>query len=709
MATASSAIWATAVLLTASSLLLAQEPPATRPADPLTLDPVIVTARKRAEAVQDVPQPITVITAEQIQDAGIRDTRQAAQAVPNLTMTQFTARKLTFPFIRGIGSGRNSPAVATYIDGVPQFSFTTTSTELVEVERVEFLRGPQGTLYGRNALGGVINIISRRPTSQWEFSGEASSGNFSLEDYRATVKGPVSDNLYFGLAGGWAARDGYSINEVTGNDVDSREAWFGRGQMLWKPTADTEVLFTMYAEQDRDGDYALFDLESIRQRPYRIQRDYQGSTQRDIYAPALIVTHRADNVEISSISAWQGWETDDKTDLDATAADLIRRFNNEEQSQVTQELRFSSPADRPVDVSRGVTMEWVAGVLLFASNYDQDATSSYSAAGAGLLGVPFAFAQTDKSSIDTYGGGAYGQVTFTFGKKLDVTLGARYDYEQQDATLRSFTDSPFLPSSSQDPDENFERWTGRIGLAWHWTEDLKTYGSIASGYKAGGFNTSAPAGNTSFGPEDSVTYELGLKSSHLNNRLIINPVLFYIDWDDMQLDVPNPAVPGQFYIDNVGQANSKGFEIEILGRPLEGLDVFGGFGYVSSEFDDYTLPGGGSTNGNDLPFAPNYTWNAGAQYTVKLTARARVFARGEVFAFDNYYYDATNAQQQNNYAIANFRLGFAGKHWRLEGWINNAFDVDHVPVALPFPLAPSGYLGESGAPQTYGVSFGITF
>jgi len=245
-------------------------------------------------------------------------------------------------------------------------------------------------------------------------------------------------------------------------------------------------------------------------------------------------------------------------------------------------------------------------------------------------------------------------------------------------------------------------------LGYHWTADLFTYGSATKGYKAGGFNTTAPEDKTIFSPETSWDYEVGAKSSWLKNHFIVNADLFYIDWSHQQLDVPT-GEPSVYYIDNVGSSTSKGAELEATLRPLQNWDIFGGIGYTNAQFSHYLQPSGVNADGNQLPFAPNITWNVGSQYTLPLRASLRTWVRAEVLGTGRYFYDASNAASQSDYIVANFRLGIGGDHWRLEGFIDNAFNTHYVPIAYPFPLAASGYVGENGAPQTVGMRLGFSY
>jgi len=684
-------------------------PPA--PSEPiLTLEPTIITAEKRAENLQDAPASITVVDTRAIDPSGQSQVREAAELVPNLTYSYFTAARLSFPFVRGIGSGRNNPAVTTYIDGVPQLSFSTSNLNIVDVERFEFLRGPQGTLYGRNTIGGVINIVSRKPSNDFFFEPQVTFGNYSLQDYRFTLGGPiVPDNLFVSVSGGFLTRQGYTINRVSGHDLDDREEEFGRVSLRWTPSADTEVIFTTLGERDRDGDFGLYDLGSLRHDDHRLRHDFEGFTNRDVLEPSLTLNHHFGDADLTSISSFVYWKIQEVTDLDETPLALFRRDNGEDQRYFTEELRLASPTDRPLTLGEDVKVSWLVGGFFFSSMSDQRTAQAASAFGASFQGVPVAFTSFQSGDFGDVGAAVYGQGTLTFFDKLDLTVGLRYEFEHKEADLGTSTSPALAPSTFVSPSKDFDHVSPRFVLGYHWTRDILTYGSAAEGFKAGGFNVTSPAANVAFDPETSWTYEAGVKTAWLNNRVIVNADVFYIDWQDLQLDVPIPFQPAQFYIDKAGKAYSEGAELEVTVRPVDGLDLFAGLGYDRAHFGRGSMSGGLDVGGNALPFAPETTWNAGAQYTHRVANGITGYVRGEVIGTGKYFYDASNAAAQDTFVLTNFRLGVRGDHWHLDGWIRNAFNEQYIPLAFPFPGSASGYVGESGDPRTYGVTFGLEF
>lgn len=677
------------------------------PDNPDNPDVVTITARKQPENLQDAPLSATVVLRKTIREAGIRSINEAAAYAPNTFITEFSARKLSNPRFRGVGSSPLNPGVTTYIDGVPQLNSNSSSIELLDIDQIEFVRGPQGALFGRNTVGGLINILSTRPSLR-ESSGEifGTLGNHSLGDVRGTYSAPVIDGkLGYRLGFGYSRRDGYSTNTVTGNTVDDRSAFFTKGQLLWQPKENKEVRLILTGERARDGDYALTDLGAIRTNPFRVARDFEGFTNRDIVAPTLLYSTKGRKVDFSMISGLVSWKTEDSTDLDYTPAPLSTRNNREKDTQFTHEFRFASAQDAPVVLSNNWKLRWQGGVSYFKQNYDQNASNILNPP----LGPLPGFESRSIAALDDYGLGAYGQATFTAGNKLDIIAGLRGDYENKKATLTSLTVPPFGPPTVQNLKDNFSEFSPQFGLAYRLTPRRLAYATVSRGFKAGGFNPASPAGTEQYGQEKSTNYEIGLKNSWLKNRVTANAALYYIDWKDLQLNVPF-GQPGQFFISNVGNANSKGLEIELNARPRPGLDLFAGGGVMDARFLSGSTSGGVNVGGNKLPYSPDYTANAGVQYSRPWGKTKTFYSRAEGILYGQYQYDDQNLAAQSSYTIANLRAGVSSGRWFAEGWIRNAFDKNYVPIAIPYPgLAPSGFVGEPGAPRTIGVTAGFRF
>lgn len=675
---------------------------ATPPPGSTQLAPITVTAERREQSIQDVPASITALDAATIGDAQIQDVKQASRYAPNLYISQFSAPRTSFPFIRGIGSGQNSPAVATYIDGVPQLSFSTSNIQFADIDRIQFLRGPQSTLYGRNSLGGVITIDSIQPDNTWHGDLDATGGTYSLQDYRGGVRGPLlADKAYVAVAGGYTSHDGFSKNLFNGDQLDNRNDLFGRIEFRFTPDERWDLRITANGEHDRDGDFPLADYHSLTAHPRSVDHDYIGFAHRDVDQIAFSAIYHGQSADFISVSAVQRWDSKEQTDLDETPFDAARRFNNEKQTNYIEEVRLLSPTDRPLRLADNVKASWLVGSLLFVTNDKQNLDNQERPLATGF---PVPINSLSDATLDTYGIGVYGQGSLTFFDKLDLIGGARVDYEHNSAQLDNFN-----PNSAFNLGRNDVQVSPQGSIDYHWTPQLMQYATVTRGFKAGGFNATAPSASlVSFRPEQSWCYETGAKSSWLDDALLFNADFFYIDWKHQQLDVPT-GQPSQFYIDNVGRSHSIGFEAEGNYQLCRFFDVFGGVGFANARFDHYTQTNGVSAHGNRLPNSPETTWNVGAQATAPLPRGLRLYARAELIGFGPMAYDPSNAVEEHSYMLTNFRVGIAADHWRLEGFVNNAFNTHYIPIAYPFPNGASGYVGQSGDPLTAGVTLGVMF
>src|SRR5262245_33059942 len=364
-----------------------QEDPALR----FRVPTVTVTAQKEPEDKQKIPVSVTAVSEETIEDAGIHIVSEAGIFSPNTYFTEWSARKLSNARFRGIGSSPNNPGITTYIDGVPQLSANTSSIELLDVNQIEFVRGPQSALFGRNTLGGLVNITTSRPSiGSWTGTLSAPFGNHGSWAVRGAAGGPiVRDKVSIGVSFAQIDREGFTVNDVTWNDIDSRSAFTGKAQLMWVPNKDWEgrVIFT--GERARDGDYSLNDVAALRNNPFHAARDFEGHADRDVYGTTILARRTAGSIVFSSTTGFLNWKTQDVTDLDYTPRPLITRDNTEKDFQFTQEVRFASADAAAVKLSDAARLRWQSGVFLFSQGYEQDAINSYSP----FLVAPFPVSQ----------------------------------------------------------------------------------------------------------------------------------------------------------------------------------------------------------------------------------------------------------------------------------------------------------------------------
>jgi iron complex outermembrane receptor protein len=679
--------------------------------DPMRLPPITVNVYKEPEDARTLPVSVTAVPGRTLRDAGVEKVSDAGTLAPNTFFSEFTARKLSNARFRGIGSSPANPGITTYIDGVPQLNTNSSSVEFVDVEQVEFVRGPQSALFGRNTLGGLISVSSQRPSlSRWRGSVTVPVGTYSDWDARASASGPIGSRVAVGLTLGKGQRDGFTQNTVTGNDLDYRDHTYGKAQLLFTPTSTWETRLIVSGERARDGDYALNDLAALRQNPYRSSRDFEGFTNRDIFSATLQNRYEGSKVAFSTTSGFVHWNTRDFTDLDYSATPLITRDNHERDSQFTQEVRLASSAAAPVRLGDSVRLRWQTGVFLFTQNYDQDAINNFSPfVLSPFLGFPVS-QHSPQAALDDFGIGFYGQATTTFSDSFDLTVGARVDHENKDADLNTFFNPAIAPPNNVAQERSFSNVSPNFAASYRFGTAAMLYSSVGRGFKAGGFNPSSLPGDEAYGEEQAWHVEGGVKSLFADGKVSANASVFFIDWSDLQLNVPNTASPGQFFIRNIGSAQSKGVEFELTARPHRSVDLFGTVGFTHARFGDGTASGGVDVSDKKIPSTPDTTVSLGAQISRPVTQRLIAYGRGEVWLNGGFEYDDANTQRQERYEVANFRAGLRGRYAFAEVWVKNAFDKQYIPIAFAYPgLAPSGFIGEMGAPRRFGVTMGVTF
>ena len=685
--------------------------PVPNPPVAITLPEVTVTAQKEPAKAQDLPVSVTAITAEMLARAGVSIVSDAVLTVPNSVFTEFTARKLSNARFRGLGSSPANPAVTTFVDGVPVLNANASSMELIDVDQVEFVRGPQSALFGRNTLGGLVNISSARPSlSGWTGRFLAPLGDDGSREIRGSISGPLTSTLALGVAIGHGERDGFTTNSMTGNLIDNRKGTFGKAQLLWTPNARWETRLIVSGERSRDGDYALSDLAGLRQNPFTVARDFEGSQNRDLASATFLARYEGDRVSLTSTSGYLRWETRDVTDLDYTPLSLITRDNSEDARQFTQEVRLASAANAPVTLSASTTLSWQVGAVMFTQNCTQDAINRFSPfLLSPFLGFPIN-QHSPKGTLDDLGFGGFAQATLSFSDRVDLAVGARADRETKEAALDTFFDPIIAPPTAIAEKVTYSNISPNASLTVRLRPGAIVYATAGRGYKAGGFNPTAPPSSEAYGEEQTWTIEGGTKTSFAEGRVTANAAVFYIDWTDLQLNLPMAMAPGQFYIANVGGATSRGVELELMARATRGVDVFGSLGLTRARFGAGSTSSGADVTNNRLPFTPEYTAAVGVQFNRQIRARVNAFGRGELVRYGAFDYDDANLAGQKAYSLANVRAGVDVRGVTIEGWVKNVFDTRYIPTAFAYGnFAPSGFVGESGRPRTLGITIGVGF
>jgi iron complex outermembrane receptor protein len=653
----------------------------------------LTQAPKIAGNLLKLPLSVTVSDAEFISSAMVRTVNEAAIYAPNTLFAESTSRRLSLPYVRGIGGSGFNPGVTTFIDGVPQFHSSSSSLSLLDVAQIDLTRGPMGTMFGRNTVGGGIHITSKQP-SRTTFGGEFQTtfGNYNLWDFRGSVSGPlIQDHLGLSLAGGLTERDGYSKNTLTGQDADNRSAKFGKAQFLWTPDERLEVRLIVAGESDRDGEPVFTDLKALRQRPHEIQQDFRGNSMRDVIMPTLQVIYHADVFDFTSTTGYVGWKTDQASDLDYTATPLVTQLNQEQMRTWTQEFRFANPLNETITLNEELKLSWQAGLMLFHNDYRQNIQNSFPA-------IPIPYPRSTQTELTQLGIGSYTQGTLTWKERLSLTAGLRWDHEKKEVNSQTSVISFVSPARQLKANQSFSQATPQMAITYQFSPSLMTYLSLASGYKAGGFNNVGPA---EYDEERSRSYELGLKGRALKNKLSFAAAAFFTDWQNLQ--ITQSISPSLSALQNVGKATSSGLETTLALRLSSRMTFFGSASWQTTELAKSTLKNGVPVGSTPLPYAPEYSFALGALFNQPLSGRLSLYARVDIQTLGSFQYDFQNNFTQDAYTLANFRLGLRQNAWFVEAFTNNAFNTDYIPIAS------TNNVGENGAPITVGMRVGIRF
>ena len=729
-------IWTSAIaLLAAGQVALAQEsePAPGEPAEQTrSLQKVVITARKQQETLIEAPLSVTAFTSDTLINQGISDPDALALRTPGMTYGNFGDAKLSPTSLRGVvgssGSAGADPAVAYYLDEVFLGQGVGAAIDLFDLERVEVLRGPQGTLFGRNAIGGAVSYTTARPTNDFEARLEAEAGNYDYYRVGGVVSGPiVKDRVMGRIAVLKSERGGLSDNLVLGQEVNTEGSWSARGQLLFDLGENTEWLFTAdYKEIDQEPLIfetlryddastlaAVLDAYGIERNadPFdrNVYADQQPVETAEIWGASSTFSTTLGEVDIVNITSYREHDYFNRADTDRSALSWLYDGDPETAHRFSNEFRLSWTSG---------AFDWIVGTYY----YDQEAANlSFVEVGsdlADLLGAPEAAGARSGSDarMDTRSIAAFASMTWNVSDKLDMTLGARYTDEEKSIDYVQSDDFALLGGSfAVSGSDDWAEITPTANLRYHFTPETIGYVTASSGFKSGGYNDAlGDANGISFGPETLWNYEAGLKGELFEGRMQASLAVFYMDWSDIQITTDNPDTP--LYdpqISNAGAAHSTGLEVELLSQVTDHLTVGLNAAIQEAEFDEGILPDG--TPLNKIPFSPDYTVNLNADYEAPLTRsldwfmQGSVLARGESFLTQNNQPDG----RVDSYALFNLSAGIAANDgaWRFSVWGENLGDED-VKQRL-FDLTGTDVVGQKfiilGDPQTYGVRLVVRY
>lgn len=723
------------------------------------IEEIVVTAQHRAENVQDIPIAVTALGADEIKKSDIFDAGSIAQHTPGLSFSEFSPGQ-AIPSLRGIssvddGAGLDN-SVALFLDGVYIGRGASINFDMFDLERVEVLRGPQGTLFGRNAIGGAINVVSAKPTDETKVKAGMTVGNEGILRYQGLVSGALSDNVFGKVSINHREHDGYVDNVLLGTELQDEDQTSVRAQLRveaeksdWLLSVDT--MEDSRADMGRTGVNDNAPLSAIMAAngvtgPRQNAAAKDGYSEREASGISLQGDIEFDTGTLTTITAYRTAETDwSMASVGAPLGALGLPFDEvmddikEDIDTFSQEFRWTSNLDG--------NFNYTAGLYFFTEETDRTEIFRITKAGSfdGLratdvgtqqtIGNEYAFTGNETTSY-----AAYWQGTWEFSEQLHLTLGARYTVDEKDYKAVSVNcdlvrdNDPsvvgtqfenFAPCGGVggslniiaeafevNPSDDWNDFSPKVALQYFPNDNMMFFASASKGYKSGGFAGSQgveSSASTAVDPETALNYEIGFKGDFMDNSLRMNVTAFYTDYEDLQVVRFGP-VPGSdfgtFLTTNIGEAEITGAELEVTWYPTENFYIKGFYAYMDSEVSDLiieTTSGVIDASGKGLRSAPPNSSNLSFNYNVPMESGALDFRLEYSYSDEQRgdYIDDRITLDAHELWDARAAWTSSDEQWEVALWGKNLMDEDYI--SHQYVIGPGG-IGVWGAPRTYGLT-----
>lgn len=733
------------------------------------MEEVVVTAQRREEKLQDVGISVTAFTGENIEKLGLRQSTDLASQTPNYSVGYPNGENgVPSLFIRGVGLNdfgvTNSGPIATYVDEVYISSNAAQIFQMLDLDRVEVLRGPQGTLYGRNATGGAINFVARKPGDTLEASARVSIGTYSTTKIVAAVGGPVSESLGIRAAILKHDSDGWIENQVTGHDLNGTDDFAYRVLFDYKPTENLDVVLNLHGgkttsdstvyqhrgvldpvtfepcAEARIADFQCVDFLGYRETDAYDEGSYDFEARNDtgFWGVSLKADWDVRGTIFTSITAFDHIEDDRPEETDASPNDILTVLLAVDQQSVSQEFRISRDMNN---------INWLVGLyylkddatdrgsfdlfrvlrplvesndpVAFPGGFSPEGFwSGVDENGAGIGPPVFQTRQATNQHIQNLA--FYADLSWDINELWSVSVGIRYTEEEIDQrNSQGFQESGmYIPLMDQDNSSDFNNTSGRLVVNYRWNPDVMYYASVTTGFKAGGVNNPLLEPASPYDEETIVNWEAGVKSTLLEGRLRLNAAFFNYDYSDLQVfRTVNAGGTISNILSNAADAQIFGAELELQMIPTEDLFISLGIGLLSTEYENFIVEGidpitGGTTfedlSGNKITMAPEVTLNGLLLYDVPVDLHGSLQLQLDFNYQDDVFFNSANDPlfEADGYWLVNARASWTSRdeNFGVALWGRNLGDEEYLTYA--FDLSELGFHELMlGLPRTIGIEF----
>lgn len=656
------------------------------------LDEIVVTDFKQNKR-NLTSTAVSTINVQQLHNQQIVNLKELTAVMPNFYMPDYGSYANTPVYIRGIGTKSKGSAVGFYVDGVPHFESSAFNIDLSDIAAVNVFRGPQGTLYGRNTIAGIINVYTHNPLDYQRTRIKVGYGRYNDFIAQASNYAKISEKFGISTAASYHHNDGMFTNHFLNEKADKLNEGEGRIGFYWRPTTNwlLHLNSTLTYSEQNGYPYAPYDIVKDELLPISYNRN--STYRRLISSTGLNAQYENNHISFNSQTSYQFIKSHQGLDQDFTPQDVYFVDNSYHQNMLSQELTLKSN-----DKGR---YQWIVGLFGMLLHSNQFAETSY-------FTRDFSTPTTYKNP--TAGYAIYHQSSYNIWRGMSATVGLRFDYEHAKTTYNQdkTTLSTGVTTHAKDfvSSASFRQFTPKFTLQYLTNKDNLYYISITRGYKPGGFNTIFKTdAERTYDPEYSWNYEVGTRLKFLNGRLTAEADLFYIDWRHMQTTYTVPGVGN--VIANAGHTDSKGFELSLAYHPIKSLQLNLNYGYTHARYLEYKKSAREDFSGNRLPMVPNHTLSLNGTYTImpagwfdKIIFNTGLTGLGRIYWADD------NIVRQNFYATLNAKVSLTKGIFTWEIWGKNLTATDYMAYGFK---ASQGNYAQRGKPLTFGTAVSVSF
>lgn len=656
------------------------------------LDEIVVTDFKQNKR-NLTSTAVSTINVQQLHNQQIVNLKELTAVMPNFYMPDYGSYANTPVYIRGIGTKSKGSAVGFYVDGVPHFESSAFNIDLSDIATVNVFRGPQGTLYGRNTIAGIINVYTHNPLDYQRTRIKVGYGRYNDFIAQASNYAKISEKFGISTAASYHHNDGMFTNHFLNEKADKLNEGEGRIGLYWRPTTNwlLHLNSTLTYSEQNGYPYAPYDIVKDELLPISYNRN--STYRRLISSTGLNAQYENNHISFNSQTSYQFIKSHQGLDQDFTPQDVYFVDNSYHQNMLSQELTLKSN-----DKGR---YQWIIGLFGMLLHSNQFAETSY-------FTRDFSTPTTYKNP--TAGYAIYHQSSYNIWRGMSATVGLRFDYEHAKTTYNQdkTTLSTGVTTHAKDfvSSASFRQFTPKFTLQYLTNKDNLYYISITRGYKPGGFNTIFKTdAERTYDPEYSWNYEVGTRLKFLNGRLTAEADLFYIDWRHMQTTYTVPGVGN--VIANAGHTDSKGFELSLAYHPIKSLQLNLNYGYTHARYLEYKKSAREDFSGNRLPMVPNHTLSLNGTYTImpagwfdKIIFNTGLTGLGRIYWADD------NIVRQNFYATLNAKVSLTKGIFTWEIWGKNLTATDYMAYGFK---ASQGNYAQRGKPLTFGTAVSVSF